>query len=303
VLIWDLIETKTLGRMRRGAAVEASTGPVVDAPLAARAPGPGAAVAGRAPRRAPSRPRFGRGGLIDLAAHVALLIMVVWVLVTAQSSTSTVSMILGAFIIVAMRFGAGRRVASLIGHPGTWIVLIVFAVAVVQVGSALVADFSDLVGRDATFTGRTDLWADLMRASINPLLGDGYQSFWLGQEANWLWEKYYFHPNQAHNGYLETYLNGGWLGLALLAALIVSMSARLRKEIRSGNDGAAVGLALLVTCVISNWTEATFDRLSLVWFVLILVALSGSRAGRHRYGARVRREEQTPVSLQSRTAR
>jgi O-antigen ligase len=84
-----------------------------------------------------------------------------------------------------------------------------------------------MVGRDTTLTGRTNLWAELLREPINPLLGTGYQSFWPGPRTEYFWAKYSFHPNQAHNGYLETYLNGGFLGVCLLVAMIVSAGSRV----------------------------------------------------------------------------
>ena len=64
-----------------------------------------------------------------------------------------------------------------------------------------------VLDRDTTLTGRTNMWADLLKEAINPILGAGYQSFWLGPGAERIWAKYYFHPTQAHNGYLEVYLN------------------------------------------------------------------------------------------------
>ena len=42
--------------------------------------------------------------------------------------------------------------------------------------------------------------------------------------------KYWWHPNQAHNGYYEQYLNLGILGLVTLAAMIVAGYRKARKE-------------------------------------------------------------------------
>ncbi len=44
----------------------------------------------------------------------------------------------------------------------------------------------------------------------NPLLGTGYESFWLGPRLQWFWQHAGLgHINEAHNGYLEVYLNLG----------------------------------------------------------------------------------------------
>jgi len=44
---------------------------------------------------------------------------------------------------------------------------------------------------------------------VNPWIGAGFESFWLGPRLNKLWAQYNFMPNQAHNGYIEIYLNLG----------------------------------------------------------------------------------------------
>ena len=133
------------------------------------------------------------------------------------------------------------------------------------------------LGEDVTFTGRTDLWKDLLSQPINPLMGTGYQSFWLGERAEIFWEKYYFHPNQAHNGYIETYLNGGFLGVACLAGLLIAAAATVKRDVIRGVDFARVRFAALIIALFYNWTEAVFNRLSLVWFILLIAAVNMPR--------------------------
>ena len=112
---------------------------------------------------------------------------------------------------------------------------------------------------------------------INPLMGTGYQSFWLGERAEVMWEKYYFHPNQAHNGYIETYLNGGILGVACLTGLLIASGAAVKLDLIRGIDFARVRFAALVIGLFYNWTEAVFNRLSLVWFILLIAAVNMPR--------------------------
>src|SRR5208282_1483499 len=77
---------------------------------------------------------------------------------------------------------------------------------------------------DPTFTGRTVIW-DFVRNEIGrrPLLGWGYESFWLvpGSPAVYApgWVKGM--PN-GHNGYYDTMLNLGYVGLALLVVFIIA---------------------------------------------------------------------------------
>jgi exopolysaccharide production protein ExoQ len=76
-----------------------------------------------------------------------------------------------------------------------------------------------MLGKDLTLTGRTGIW-DAVTDSIakRPLLGYGYQAFWLGLEGesyrvilavSWVLA-------QAQNGFLDVMLEMGMLGLAIV---------------------------------------------------------------------------------------
>jgi O-antigen ligase len=97
-----------------------------------------------------------------------------------------------------------------------------------------------------------------------------------------MWEKYYFHPNQAHNGYIETYLNGGFLGEACLLTWLAMAGRDVKRDLLRGHEFAKVRFAALVIGVFYNWTEAVFNRLSLVWFILLLAAVNYPRAARRQ---------------------
>jgi O-antigen ligase len=133
------------------------------------------------------------------------------------------------------------------------------------------------MGKDLTLSGRTDLWEYLLNTPINPILGSGYQSFWLQSYAAELWAKYYFHPTQAHNGYIETYLQGGLLGLFLLLAMIAETGGKLKRELVQGDPYGSLRFTFLVVAIFYNWTEALFNKLSPVWIILLLAVLTCSR--------------------------
>jgi O-antigen ligase len=92
-----------------------------------------------------------------------------------------------------------------------------------------------------------------------------------------MWEKYSFHPNQAHNGYLETYLNLGVLGLCLLVGVIVSAYRKIKQELELNFEFGIFRLTLLIIVLLSNITEASFKGLSLMWFVFLLIGMEVPR--------------------------
>jgi O-antigen ligase len=77
----------------------------------------------------------------------------------------------------------------------------------------------NLLGKDLTLTGRTQIWTSAIESiAKRPLLGYGYQAFWLGLEG----ESYRVILDvewvlaQAQNGYLDVLLEMGAAGLAIV---------------------------------------------------------------------------------------
>src|SRR6185436_5032149 len=93
---------------------------------------------------------------------------------------------------------------------------------------------SNILFGDPTFTGRTVIW-DFVDTEIarRPLIGWGYQSFWLvGPDAPSIVDAPGFvkaMPN-AHNGYKDTMLELGYVGLAFALACSVRHHLQLPRE-------------------------------------------------------------------------
>jgi exopolysaccharide production protein ExoQ len=206
---------------------------------------------------------------VDLGSRVLLMLMVFWLIQKADSSTALVCLILGSFLVVFMRTEIARR---LIRYLGTYALVVALGLFLFISVPGLLTTFLEILGEDVTLTGRTELWGELMAEKLNPLLGAGYQSFWLGPRAEVYWEKWSFHPNQAHNGYLETYLNGGLLALGLIVGLLLTTAARLKRKLIAGSSFARILFAYFVIILLYNWTEAMFNKMSPIWFVQLLTA-------------------------------
>jgi O-antigen ligase len=146
-----------------------------------------------------------------------------------------------------------------------------------------VVDFKSAVieglGRDAGLTGRSDLWKELLHANINPLLGEGFYSFWISDIAGPICDNYYWHPNQAHNGYLDTYLNGGVIGVVLLLLVLWSSLRNIKQDLVRAGGTADLRLVYLFVMIIVNWTEAMFNKMSLGWFAMLLAMVDYPVAG------------------------
>ena len=149
-----------------------------------------------------------------------------------------------------------------------------------------------------TFTGRTDIWQSVLAEKSNPIIGVGFYSFWLGDRVERLSEKYFYHLNEAHNGYLETYLNSGLIGVALLLMVFGAALKDTKTGLARGNHYAMLRYAFIVAAAWYNMSEAAFDRLDLIWFVLVLFFLRPPQEEKLADESTLRREQgNIPVEL------
>jgi O-antigen ligase len=117
-----------------------------------------------------------------------------------------------------------------------------------------------IVQRDATLTGRTELWSFILAAiAEHPLLGYGYGAFWSGINADTvnLYKGVRWLPNDADNGYLDLCLAFGIPGLLLLLFVFKRAFESAYKYI--SQNGEAIGLwpiTYVVYFVVHNTCES-----------------------------------------------
>jgi exopolysaccharide production protein ExoQ len=210
-----------------------------------------------------------------------LIAMTLWLLFNTDSSTALGSALLGAGIILALQFPAIRRRVKRMGAYGLAVIsLLLLLEFTVNLSNLIVG----ALGRDLTFTGRTEIWQAVLKEDINPLIGTGFYSFWLGDRVEKLSEQYYYHLGEAHSGYIEIYLTGGFIGVLLLLILLSSAIKRIAREVALDSSYGKLQLAFMITSIIYGITEAIFDRPDLIWFVLLLMLVQYAPPRRASYG-------------------
>ena len=91
---------------------------------------------------------------------------------------------------------------------GTYMLTALVLIVAAQLAFGISGQLSESLGRGSNMTGRTDLWAHCLEVQSNPILGEGFESFWTpeGREKiaafynNWK-------PGGSHNSYLDAYLD------------------------------------------------------------------------------------------------
>jgi O-antigen ligase len=201
-----------------------------------------------------------------------LLLMISWLFRLAHSATSLVCLLVGMSVIVLL----GRRWVNkrLIGMYALVAVIVLLSA---QLAFGISAYVIELLHRNPTLTDRTVLWADILKIKINPIFGVGFESFWLGKRLEQLHEGRPWQPNEAHNGYLETYVNLGLVGLFMLAGLLIATFRKIRRALLTNFQFGRFRLGFLAAVVIYNWTEVSFRGPHVLWLVFYIIALDYPR--------------------------
>jgi O-antigen ligase len=190
----------------------------------------------------------------------------------SQSRTSWVAALVGVATCFVVRMTYRRPAVSLV--VVAWLVLL--AVPAVLFVLNDLGTMTSLIGKDATLTGRVDLWQLVLPyGDKRPWLGYGYGAFWnddspMTQEIWRILNSY--KPPHAHNGWIETYLELGFTGCIVVAIQMLQM---LFASARASNQGRDVDapyiLLVLVLMMLFNLVESDLIRApALFWPFLII---------------------------------
>jgi exopolysaccharide production protein ExoQ len=219
-----------------------------------------------------------------LFVDVVLGAMTLWLLSIARSSTSTLCLAVGVLIIGMARTNFIARYPARLKH-----IVITTAIAYLVFDSIfdIKGIVTGMVGRDASFTGRVNVWEYLVNRDQNWLLGVGYESFWLGPRLLEMWTVFPFGPNQAHNGYIEMYINLGLVGVFLLLLVLFSSYRKIGKGLDKSEGFAVLSFSLWITLLLYNITEAAF-KVHLIWLVFLLAAITVPKRAQQPNALRVK---------------
>jgi exopolysaccharide production protein ExoQ len=223
-----------------------------------------------------------------------IVIALIAIYLTFSSDSKTA---LGLALIAPILAGVTlitRRITRI--SPAVILLSIPFCVVVLSsVSHFTMALLSYKIYGDGSFTGRTVIW-DFAQNMIEqrPLLGWGYLSFWLvpgspsGNAPGWV----KMMPN-AHNGYYDTILQMGYLGLACLMAFIIATLHAIGRVADRDPARAWLVLSLSLFIIIYNGLETLWMQgFEFLWLVFVIVAADIGRywrplpLARAAYGSR-----------------
>jgi O-antigen ligase len=210
----------------------------------------------------------------EWAVGAGFIVMALWLLGMANSATSLVALVAGSGMLLLLRFGGIEK-----RRLGIYVVTAVIAAGIIEALFDPYQYVIRLLGRSPDLTDRKDVWLDALALQPNVLLGAGFEAFWLGDRLQTLWEKWWWRPNQAHNGYIETYLSLGIVGVILLVGVIISAFRTIVSRLRPTFGFDDLRLAFLIAILVFNYAEAAFKGVHFVWTIFFLVVMeAGTRA-------------------------
>ncbi len=192
---------------------------------------------------------FYRRNWLSFVWTAPILLLSVYMLAIAHSATSVASLpavigivaLLTASKVLSLRY---RRVIFVVGAGA----LVTGVVAALNLG--LLDVVLGIFGKDSTLTGRTYLWEQgWAAAQQRPLLGYGYAAYWVQGFADpeRLWAEFYISTRSGfhfHNTYVETLVELGFIGVTMLALIILrSFSGHVSKVVFGDWSADSVVLA------------------------------------------------------------
>jgi O-antigen ligase len=222
-------------------------------------------------------------GQVNRAQHLlargTLLAFGVALLALANSATSSACFALGTLLILTTYLPSIRRRPGAV-HALVAAIVLVGGLAMLFGGQAGVVH---ALGRESNLTGRTEIWAAVLPVVPNPIVGSGFESFWLPPRLQKVWSNLseYMHVNEAHNGYIEVYLNLGWVGVSLIAVILITGYRGAISAFRRDPAFGGLMLAYVAAAAIYAITEAGFRPLLPIWIFLLLAVV-----GSHRIASR-----------------
>lgn len=195
---------------------------------------------------------------------------------TSKSSLLALVLAVGGMISLYL-IRQGPRVAIPLVYFG-----VVFAVAL-MLGIEFFPKFMfGLIGRDPSLTGRTDIWGALMtQIQHRPWLGYGYGVFWLHEDgpAYWVRQITEWEVPTAHNGWLETWLSIGLVGLVSFSLAYASALIAALRLLLKGQAAYWALISTLVFLLFSMSESNILQQNNLGWILFAATAakLFGAR--------------------------
>lgn len=177
---------------------------------------------------------FGSFRLNEKVLATLMLIISLLLLIGSKSMTALITFL---FILTLWVILSIDKLFSTLGIGRIYFIFIVLSflgiiITIFFLQPDLIESMPNYLGKDNTFTGRTDLWSDMLEeARRHFILGCGFASFWVIGNENliYLYEEHIWLPNQAHMGYIDILNETGIVGIIIFLLMVIFYFVNLMK--------------------------------------------------------------------------
>lgn len=196
-------------------------------------------------------------------------------LIGSKSATATLLALLGIVLMLCLvalkKIGKGSSLFAL-----TALLALVTSVLLYSqffMNGSLLDKFYHAIGKNSSFTGRTDIWGlALHTASYRMLLGYGYATFWMTSAADKIRQICGWDFFSAHNGFLDIYLHLGLLGLGLSLLYIFTALKGIKSIYQRDYKIGILWVVFICVTLLSNFFESNFGIMAHeFWFLSVMV--------------------------------
>jgi O-antigen ligase len=213
----------------------------------------------------------------------------------ARFATIAAALLCGMLLFLSMsRAGWLSAAAALTGVPFLVLLLrskrfspavrISMAALAVAIGAVLLVGLYTyglaLIGRDDSFSGRARIWDVSIRSGMKHFMtGAGYRSFWTDQGASDVYLAYLSEDStqslgNGHNGYLDTWLEIGAIGLGAFLLVFAVALRRVARRLMHRPDATYVWFAMILSYTFTYaWSEQILIHQSEIAWVLLVAML------------------------------
>ena len=199
------------------------------------------------------------------------------VLLIAASTSKTALVTLALSIGCLVFIGLVRRGREM-GVAMAWTAMVGLMLAA-GIGLFAADAVFELLGKDATLTGRTEIWDGITRVMQDrPWTGYGYGAIWDGEGSftplAWITHYANFRAGHAHNGWMEIWLNIGLGGVIVFGLWFAEVWLRTLWTTFAGGQGAWVALPAMTAYTLAMLTESiTLNWHDMRWVLFVAIAV------------------------------
>lgn len=206
--------------------------------------------------------------------YLGFFVLTAYLMHLCNSATSLVCLLVGVAIIGATRLPLFRKRPDLLGVTALAFFLTFWAL---DQTVGVKEDVVEGLGRNMTYTNRTDIWRELVDLHTDPIIGVGFMSLWDDEQYQSRLPNWAQHTS-AHNGYLEEYLGGGWIGIFFVIVMLVGTGFRINSALGHEGDYGAVRLAVFVAFLMHNFSESNIACMTPLGFLFLLTAIGHAQS-------------------------